>query len=69
MEANGIGLPAVFLDGAIGLEFGASSAFHKQAFSPALAAEVLEILDELGVEPVHQRGRLRVATSCSASTL
>ena len=51
MERNGIGLPAVCLDGAIGLYFGASSAFHKQAFSPALAAEVLEIFDELGVSP------------------
>jgi len=54
MEANEVALPGVFLDGAIGFEFGATTAFHTRAFSPAVATEVLEILDELDVSPcVH----------------
>jgi len=51
MEANGVALPAVFLDGAIGFEFGGTTPFHRQAFSPAVAAELLAILEELGVSP------------------
>ncbi len=51
MEANGIALPGVFLDGAIGFEFGATTAFHRHAFSPAAAAGVLGILDALGISP------------------
>lgn len=51
MESNGVALPGVFLDGAIGREFGASTAFHKHPFSPAVAVEVLEVLDEQGVSP------------------
>jgi len=51
MEANGIALPAVFLDGAIGLELGATTPFHRHEFVPALAAQVLAILDELGIGP------------------
>ena len=51
MEANGVALPAVFLDGAIGLEFGATTPFHRHDFPPALAAQVLVILDELGAGP------------------
>ena len=34
-----------------GREFGASTSFDKHPFSPAVAAEVLEILDERGVSP------------------
>lgn len=51
MAANGIALPAVFLDGAIGLEFQASKPFWRCEFTPALAAQVLGILDELGAGP------------------
>ncbi len=51
MEANGVGLPGVFLDGAIGFEFGATTAFHTRAFPRTVAAQVLEILEELGVCP------------------
>ena len=51
MEANGVELPGVFLDGAIGFEFGATRAFHTRAFSPEVAAQVLGILEELGVSP------------------
>jgi hydroxymethylpyrimidine pyrophosphatase-like HAD family hydrolase len=51
MEANEIALPGVFLDGAVGFEFGSTTAFHTHAFSPAVAAQVLEILDELDVSP------------------
>jgi hydroxymethylpyrimidine pyrophosphatase-like HAD family hydrolase len=51
MQANGIELPAVLLDGAIGLEFGATSPFFRFAFPPALAIQVLEVFDDLGVSP------------------
>jgi hypothetical protein len=51
MQANGIALPGVFLDGAIGLEFGAESPCFRFAFTPALATQVLEIFDDLGVSP------------------
>lgn len=51
MEANKIALPGVYLDGAIGLEFGSPIAYYRCAFSPSLAGEVLEIFDELGVSP------------------
>ena len=52
MEANGIGMPTVLLDGALGREFGSASAFHVAAFSVAAATELLEVLEELGVSPV-----------------
>ncbi len=51
MEANRIALPGVFLDGAIGLEYGATKAYYRCEFTPALAAETLELLDRLGVSP------------------
>jgi hypothetical protein len=51
MEANGVALPGVYLDGAIGLEFGSVTPYYRYAFTPALAGEVLEIFDELGVSP------------------
>jgi hydroxymethylpyrimidine pyrophosphatase-like HAD family hydrolase len=51
MEANGIALPAVLLDGAIGKEFRASTSFCSFAFSPEVATEVLGILDGLGISP------------------
>jgi hypothetical protein len=51
MEVNGVALPGVFLDGAIGLEFGATTPFSRHAFSPAAAAEVLKTLEELGISP------------------
>jgi hydroxymethylpyrimidine pyrophosphatase-like HAD family hydrolase len=51
MEKNGLALPAVLLDGAIGLEFGATTSFYRHAFSPDLAAEVLRVFDDLGVSP------------------
>src|SRR5271166_5432550 len=51
MERNGIALPTVLLDGALGREFRSITAFHTHAFSPDAAAEVLEILEELGVSP------------------
>ena len=51
MEANGIALPTVLLDGALGREFGSTTAFHTHAFRPEAAAQVLKILEELGVSP------------------
>jgi len=63
MEANGIALPAVFLDGAIGVEFQARRPFWRYDFTPALAAEVLSILDELGVGPCINVDALGAADS------
>ena len=51
MESNGVALPGVFLDGAVGREFGARTAFHTIAFDPAVAAAVLDILDEREIGP------------------
>jgi hydroxymethylpyrimidine pyrophosphatase-like HAD family hydrolase len=51
MEANRIALPGVFLDGAIGLEYGAATAYYRCEFPPELAGEMLELLDRLGVSP------------------
>lgn len=51
MEANGIGLPSVLLDGALGREFGSDRAFHSRPFSQEVACEVLALLEKLGVSP------------------
>jgi hydroxymethylpyrimidine pyrophosphatase-like HAD family hydrolase len=51
METNGIALPAVFLDGAIGRDFRATTAFHRHTFSPSSAEEVLEVFEAIGVSP------------------
>ncbi len=51
MESNGIALPSVLLDGAIGREFAATTAFHRRSFTRDSASEVLGILDGLGVSP------------------
>jgi len=51
MEANGIALPTVLLDGALGKEFGLPAPFHRHPFSRAAAFEVLQILEELEVSP------------------
>ncbi len=51
MKANGVALPGVFLDGATGREFGASTAFYRHPFSPAVAAVVLELFEERGISP------------------
>jgi len=60
MESNGIALPSVLLDGALGREFGATTAFHKRSFTRDGASEVLGILEELGASPcinVDEPGR------------
>jgi hypothetical protein len=60
MESNGIGLPSVLLDGALGRDFGALTAFHRHVFASSAAGEVLEVLEELGVSPcinVDEPGR------------
>jgi hydroxymethylpyrimidine pyrophosphatase-like HAD family hydrolase len=51
MEANGIALDAVVLDGALGREFGDRSGFHRAGFGPDEAAATLEVLRVLGIEP------------------
>jgi hydroxymethylpyrimidine pyrophosphatase-like HAD family hydrolase len=51
MESNGIGLPSVLLDGALGREFGSDQAFHSHPFSPEIACEVLAVLEKRGVSP------------------
>ncbi len=49
MERNSIALPTVLLDGALGRDFGAATAFHVAGFSPEAAAELLAVLEDLGV--------------------
>jgi hydroxymethylpyrimidine pyrophosphatase-like HAD family hydrolase len=51
MQANGVALPGVFLDGAVGLEFGSKTPLFRHGFAPELAAAVLEIFEQLGVSP------------------
>jgi hydroxymethylpyrimidine pyrophosphatase-like HAD family hydrolase len=51
MQANGIALPAVVFDGALGQEYASRATFHRHGFAPADAARVLAILDGLGIEP------------------
>ncbi len=51
MESNGIALPSVLLDGALGREFGATTAFHRRSFTADGASEVLSILEDLGASP------------------
>ncbi|MGD1011971.1 MAG: HAD family hydrolase [Acidimicrobiales bacterium] len=51
MEANGIALPAVFLDGAIGRDFRATTSFHRHAFTSSAAEEALGVFESLGVSP------------------
>jgi hydroxymethylpyrimidine pyrophosphatase-like HAD family hydrolase len=51
MQANGLLLPAVLLDGSIGKDFAAGETFHRQAFTPDRAAAILDLLRAHGVDP------------------
>ena len=51
MQANGIALDAVVLDGASGRVFAGGGGFHRAGFEPAAAVDVLGELRALGVEP------------------
>ena len=52
MEANGIEMPTVLLDGALGREFGSAMRSTSPPSALAAATELLEVLEELGVSPV-----------------
>jgi len=48
---NGLQLPAVALDGSIGMDFATKDRFHRIAFDPAALWELREILDARGIRP------------------
>lgn len=50
-ELNGLQLPVVCLDGAIGMDFDTKERFHRVAFDPDDFWKALETLDGLGVRP------------------
>jgi hydroxymethylpyrimidine pyrophosphatase-like HAD family hydrolase len=51
MSANGLLLPAVLHDGALGRDFTTGETFHLVSFEPPTAAAVLEALQLRGLEP------------------
>lgn len=51
-DANGISMPAVLLNGAIGFDFTAEELFHEMTFSIDDLTRVLTVLGEHGVAPV-----------------
>ncbi|MDE0603702.1 MAG: HAD hydrolase family protein, partial [bacterium] len=50
-ELNGLELPAVALDGSIGMDFASMQRFHRIAFNPAALWKLLDILDAHGIRP------------------
>lgn len=50
-EVNGLQLPAVGLDGSIGMDFATKERFHRIAFDPAALSDLLDILDTRGIRP------------------
>lgn len=52
LAANGVDLPAVLLNGALGVDLPTDTTFHTQPFTPADAAAVVEGLASIGVSPV-----------------
>jgi hypothetical protein len=51
LEANGLRLPAVLLDGALGRDLRDGSEFHRHAFPATAARVVLDAFTTFGVEP------------------
>ena len=47
----GLSLPAVLLDGALGIDFRSDERFHQTRFDPALAVSVLAAFRGLGLDP------------------
>ncbi len=50
-EQNGLELPAVALDGSIGMDFATNERFHRIAFDSAALWELLDVLDAHGIRP------------------
>ena len=50
-DLNGLQLPAVALDGSIGMDFATNERFHRIAFDPAALWELLDTLDNYGIRP------------------
>lgn len=50
-EQNGLQLPAVGLDGSIGMDFATMQRFHRIAFDAAALSKALETLDSLEIRP------------------
>ncbi len=50
-DLNGLRLPAVALDGSIGMDFATQECFHRIAFDPAALWELLDILDTHDIRP------------------
>ena len=50
-ELNGLDLPAVALDGSIGMDFATKERFHRIAFDSAALWELLDILGTHGIRP------------------
>lgn len=70
LERAGLTLPAVLLDGALGLDFRTGVRFHVGAFEPATAAAVLTAFQHEGLDPcVYVDDRdVDVVVSASPST-
>ena len=50
-DLNGLELPAVALDGSIGMDFATSERFHRNAFASDDLLELLDLLGVLGIRP------------------
>ena len=50
-DLNGLELPAVALDGSIGMDFATKERFHRIAFDPAALWKLLDILEVHGIRP------------------
>ena len=51
LAAAGLALPAVLVDGAIGIDFRTDERFHQAVFDPTVAAAVLGAFREVGLDP------------------
>ncbi|MCQ3811944.1 MAG: Cof-type HAD-IIB family hydrolase [Acidimicrobiia bacterium] len=50
-DLNGLELPAVALDGSVGMDFATKERFHRIAFDPAALWKLLDILEVHGIRP------------------
>lgn len=51
LESNGLMLPLVGLNGAIGVDLRTDERFHRALFSPEVATQVLDVFDRFGLVP------------------
>ena len=51
LDQNGLELPAVGLDGSIGMDFATKERFHRIAFDSAALGKLLDVLDAHGIRP------------------